>query len=216
KHMNSGEGGLLISDDAELMARATLLSGSYMFFDRHPAGPDRTAYPDNPAALPNMSCRMDHLRAAILRPQLVRLDDNCRAWTERYRAIEDGLRGTPGLRLIARPAAEAFVGSSIQFCLPDWSGPAISAFVLACKGRGVELKWFGAPRPAGFTSRYDHWGYAEPSVLPKTDRVLAGLLDMRLPLTFSLEDCARIARIVRAEIALLQPGNRTAASQGAA
>ena len=116
----------------------------------------------------------------------------------------------------ARPAAEAFVGSSIQFCLPDWSGPAISAFVLACKGRGVELKWFGAPRPAGFTSRYDHWGYAEPSVLPKTDRVLAGLLDMRLPLTFSLEDCARIARIVRAEIALLQPGNRTAASQGAA
>ena len=74
----------------------------------------------------------------------------------------------------------------------------------------------GAPRPAGFTSRYDHWGYAEPSVLPKTDRVLAGLLDMRLPLTFSLEDCARIARIVRAEIALLQPGNRTAASQGAA
>jgi hypothetical protein len=26
---------------------------------------------------------------------------------------------------------------------------------------------------------------------------LAGLLDMRLPLTFSLEDCALIARIIR-------------------
>src|SRR5690606_9476812 len=30
KHMNSGEGGLIVSDDADLMARAILLSGSYM------------------------------------------------------------------------------------------------------------------------------------------------------------------------------------------
>ena len=36
--------------------------------------------------------------------------------------------------------------------------------------------------------------------MPATDRVLAGLLDMRVPLTFSLEDCALIARIIRAEV----------------
>jgi len=29
---------------------------------------------------------------------------------------------------------------------------------------------------------------------------LAGLIDMRLPLTFSLFDCALIARIIRAEV----------------
>jgi len=29
---------------------------------------------------------------------------------------------------------------------------------------------------------------------------LAGILDMRVPLTFSLEDCAMIARIVRGEV----------------
>ncbi len=34
-----------------------------------------------------------------------------------------------------------------------------------------------------------------------TDRVLAGVLDMRLPLTFSLDDCALIAGIIRAEVA---------------
>ena len=39
KHMNSGEGGFIVSDDAELMARATILSGSYMLYGRHPAGP---------------------------------------------------------------------------------------------------------------------------------------------------------------------------------
>ena len=33
--------------------------------------------------------------------------------------------------------------------------------------------------------------------MPKTDAILAGVLDMRIPLTFSLEDCAVIAHIVR-------------------
>ena len=41
KHMNSGEGGLLVSDDADFMARATILSGSYMLYGRHGAGPER-------------------------------------------------------------------------------------------------------------------------------------------------------------------------------
>ncbi len=39
KHLNSGEGGLLISDDPDLMARATILSGSYMLYERHLAAP---------------------------------------------------------------------------------------------------------------------------------------------------------------------------------
>lgn len=64
---------------------------------------------------------------------------------------------------------------------------------------GVELKWFGADEPVAFTSRYDHWGYAGGQSLPQTDRILAGLVDMRVPLTFSVEDCALIARIIRGE-----------------
>jgi len=38
--------------------------------------------------------------------------------------------------------------------------------------------------------------------MPATDRVLKGVMDMRLPLTFSLEDCAQIARIIRDEVAI--------------
>jgi hypothetical protein len=36
--------------------------------------------------------------------------------------------------------------------------------------------------------------------MPETDRVLAGVIDMRIPLTFSVEDCAFIASIIRAEV----------------
>ena len=69
--------------------------------------------------------------------------------------------------------------------------------------RGVEMKWFGAENAVAFTSRYAHWRYAAPMALPRTDRVLAGLFDLRLPLTFSEEDCRLIARILREEIEAL-------------
>jgi len=205
KHMNSGEGGLIVTDDADLAARMVLLSGSYMLFDRHRAAPPPEAFEALAPEVPNVSGRMDNLRAAILRPQLAALDATCAAWTARYRALEAGLADTPGLRLIPRPAEEEFVGSSFQFLLPDWDGAAIAGLVAACAARGVELKWFGAARPAAFTSRYVHWAYADPEPLPVTDAVLAGLIDLRLPLTFSLEDCATIARILRDEIARAAP-----------
>jgi hypothetical protein len=64
----------------------------------------------------------------------------------------------------------------------------------------VELKWFGAADPLGFTSRYAHWRYADPEPLAQTDRILAGLIDMRLPLTFTPADVALIARIIAEEV----------------
>ena len=38
--------------------------------------------------------------------------------------------------------------------------------------------------------------------MPSSDRVLHGIIDMRLPLTFSLEDCALVARILGEEVTL--------------
>ncbi|MGR3583154.1 MAG: DegT/DnrJ/EryC1/StrS family aminotransferase [Pseudooceanicola nanhaiensis] len=206
KHLNSGEGGLLVSDDAELMARAVMLSGSYMLYGRHLAGPSPEAYADLRYDTPNVSGRMDNLRAAILRPQLARLEARCEAWTARYRVVEEGLRDLPGLTLIARPAAERFVGSSIQVLLLDWSDAALREVIARCAARGVELKWFGAPEPAGFTSRYESWRYAPSEPMPASDRILRAILDMRLPLTFSLDDCALIARIIRAEVSAVFQG----------
>ncbi|HBB84884.1 MAG TPA: aminotransferase, partial [Sulfitobacter sp.] len=111
-----------------------------------------------------------------------------------------GLRDTPGLTVIDRPEAESIVGSSIQFLLTGWSAEDVEAVLARCAARGVELKWFGRAEPMGFTSRYDTWRYAPAEKMPASDSVLAGLIDMRVPLTFSLKDCALIARIIRAEV----------------
>jgi hypothetical protein len=96
-----------------------------------------------------------------------------------YQGMEAGLKGVAGVQLIPRPQAEDYVGSSFQFLLPGWEPARVARFVAGAAARGVELKWFGAADPQGFTSRYAHWRYAAPEVLPQTDRVLAGLIDMR-------------------------------------
>lgn len=206
KHLNSGEGGFLVTDDADVMARAVMLSGSYMLFDRHLAAPGPEAFEALKYTTPNVSGRMDHLRAAILRPQLKDLDRQIARWNERYRMVEAGLRDTAGLTVIERPGAEDYVGSSIQFLLLDWHEDQINTVLVRCLSRGVELKWFGGDEPTGFTSRYDSWRYVDSAPMPDSDRVLKGILDMRLPLTFSLEDCAQIARIIRAEVSAVFQG----------
>jgi dTDP-4-amino-4,6-dideoxygalactose transaminase len=199
KHINSGEGGFLISDDEELMARAIMLSGSYMLYERHGAAPSAEVFEQVRYYTPNVSGRMDHLRAAILRPQLRSLDKQVEKWNARYDILLSGLRDTPGLTVVERPEGEAYVGSSIQFLLLDWTEVQIGDVLHRCAERGVELKWFGGAEPMAFTSRYDSWRYAPSEAMPETDRILKGILDMRIPLTFSEADCALIARIIRAE-----------------
>ncbi|MGB5556911.1 MAG: aminotransferase class I/II-fold pyridoxal phosphate-dependent enzyme [Paracoccaceae bacterium] len=213
KHLNAGEGGFLVTDDEDLAARAVILSGSYMLYDRHIAAPGPEAFEKVKYETPNISGRMDNLRAAILRPQLARLPGQVAAWNERYRAVETGLRDAPGLLVIERPEAEAIVGSSIQFLLPDWDPAAVQDVVARCKARGVELKWFGAAEPVAFTSKYDSWRYFEAEPMPQTDRVMAGLVDMRLPLTFSVADCELIARIIRAEVGAVFQGHGSGTAQ---
>ena len=200
KHINSGEGGFLIGDNAQDMARAIILSGSYMLYDKHRAAPPPETFAQIKYETPNISGRMDNLRAAILRPQLRDLATQAARWNDRYRVLETGLADTPGLRLIPRPEKEQFVASSFQFLLLDWAPDAVAEVLRRCLARGVELKWFGGAEPVGFTSRYDSWRYAPSAPMPDSDRVLAGIIDMRLPLTFSLDDCALIARIIRAEV----------------
>jgi len=200
KHMNSGEGGFLTSDDPDLMARAIILSGSYMLYARHRAAPPPEAFEAVKWVTPNVSGRMDNLRAAILRPQLADLPAQVDRWNALYEVVETGLRNTPGLQVIERPVEESIVGSSIQFLLPQAGRAQIDAVLTGCAARGVELKWFGGDEPTGFTSRYDSWRYAEAQGLPATDGILAGLMDMRLPLTFSTADARLVAEIIVDEV----------------
>ena len=141
------------------------------------------------------------IRATILRAQLGQLDQNCKRWNDRYQALEAGLRGIAGVEVVERPQHEAYVGSSFQF---HANVPDIPELVAACGRRGVELKWFGGAEPVAFTSRYDSWQYfGEVEPLPQTLKTLSTTVDLRVPLTFSIEDCSDIAEIIAEEASRL-------------
>jgi dTDP-4-amino-4,6-dideoxygalactose transaminase len=197
KHLNSGEGGLLTTNDSQVMARAVILSGSYMLFERHDAAPGLAAFKDIKLDTPNYSGRMDNLRAAILRAQLPLLDENCVRWNARYSALQHRLEQNTEITLPRRPEQEHYVASSLQFRIERLASNHVSSFIANCADRGVELKWFGGKEPRGFTSRYDSWRYIESKQnLPQTLKLLACTFDLRIPLTFSVEDMLVIGEII--------------------
>ncbi|MCP4471777.1 MAG: aminotransferase class I/II-fold pyridoxal phosphate-dependent enzyme [Gammaproteobacteria bacterium] len=200
KHLNSGEGGLLTTDDDEIMARAIIYSGSYMLYARHGTLPAPEHFAQVRLQTPNYSGRMDNLRATILLAQLPGLEKNCARWNERYQALESRLAQCRQIQLPRRPEAEFYVGSSLQFRVEALQPDQITGFIDANTARGVELKWFGGAEPHGFTSRYDSWQYIEERQhLPKTLAVLATTFDLRIPLTFSVEDMDIIGDIIADE-----------------
>ena len=112
--IKSGEA-VLTTDDPEVMARAIILSGSYMLFESHDAAPEIAIFKDIKLDTPNYSGRMDNLRAVILRAQLPLLDKNCERWNVRYRALEQRLAENTDITLPSRPEQEDYVASSLQF-----------------------------------------------------------------------------------------------------
>ncbi|ARD48304.1 DegT/DnrJ/EryC1/StrS aminotransferase family protein [Sporosarcina sp. P33] len=198
KHLNSGEGGLLVTDDEDVAAKAILYSGSYMLYEKHTARPSMEVFERYKKVIPNFSLRMSNLVAVLIRSQLPQLDKQCERWNERYYAIEEILRGTPNIYIPLRDEKEQFVASSFQFTLLNATTAKMEQFIAACAERGVEIKWFGNFEPKGFTSRHESWQYLSGGGnLPNTAKVLDFLCDFRLPLTFTVDDCRLIAKIIR-------------------
>ncbi len=196
KHANSGEGGLLVTDDEDLAARATLLSGSYMLYGQHGARPSDEVFERHRLTTPNFSMRMSALAAALVRPQLHELPRRSQIWNERYLQLAEGLQAVEGINVPERDAREQYVASSIQFNVTQADSAAIGGFVERAAASGVALKWFGADEPRGFTSRFDHWRYTEEQSAPKAAAVLSTMLDMRIPLSMTPVQADQIVAII--------------------
>ena len=69
KLVNAGEGGIMITDDPEIAARAIIMSGAYETnWKKHPGLTNSCAHWQN--KLPLYNLRMQNLSAAVIRPQL--------------------------------------------------------------------------------------------------------------------------------------------------
>ena len=202
KHINSGEGGLLVTDDDDVAAQAILMSGCYMMYDQHILKPGADVFERWKYTTPNFSMRMSNLAAALLRPQIAMLADRGARWNHIYAVLERELSKAANLSIPRRSDKEEFVASSIQFTL-DLSPLQIERFLHECELRGLYIKWFGTRSPIAFTSNYEHWHYLrEKPATARSMHVLRQLLDIRTPLSLTDEDCVLIGKIVVAASAI--------------
>lgn len=188
KLLNSGEGGLLTTNNPEVAAKVILNSGSYGLF----ANSGATTMADEPLPLsvlnefhnsvPNFSTRMTNVTAALIRPQLHAVAPRVEAFNRHWGILAHGLRQHPLVRLPERDEREGMVASSIQFSVPSFDPLRMDKFIGLCKARGVPLAWFGRQQWLGFTSTATHWEYANQSKpsLPQTEEVLRCLVDLPL------------------------------------
>ncbi len=197
KHINSGEGGLLVTDDEDIAARAVLFSGSYMLYAQHGAAPAEEVFQRHRLTTPNFSMRMSALAAAVALPQLDLLQERTNIWNTRYSELAELLGQDERIELPVRPAEEEFVASSFQFRAPTLSPKQMEAWVALAADHGVHLKWFGRPEPIGFTSRFDHWRYSPEQALQASTGILDTLCDLRIPLSMTSADTKTIAHILR-------------------
>lgn len=201
KHLNAGEGGFLVLDDPDMAARAILHSGSYMLHAQHLSSPGQDVLARHAETTPNFSMRMTALAAAMLRPQLHELPRRAKRWNVIHDRISAGLARSQAVRLPVRHPDERYSATSVQFSLLGFDAAAMADFLARTKARGLPIKWFGADNQVGFTSAPRHWAYAgQQGPLAQTHTILAGLCDIRTPVSMTDDECDLAAEIVREAI----------------
>ena len=81
----------------------------------------------------------------------------------------------------------------------------VGFWVALVADHGVHVKWFGRDEPVGFTSRHDHWRYVDEQALHATSTVLAGLCDLRIPLSMAPGHCRDVAAVLRGALDAVGP-----------
>lgn len=194
KMLNAGEGGILLSDDADLIARAVILSGAYEHnWKKHPVLHEAFAKWQN--KLPLYNLRMSNLSAAVIRPQLAELDRRVRDGRRNHDYVAERLRQSPWITVPPSLPQEERAPDSLQFSLRDMSDADVDDFVDTAKAMGVSIQVFG--RSADNARAFWNWEFLGPAPdLPKTRAMLARACDCRLPARLTLTECDAVADVI--------------------
>ena len=180
KLVNAGEGGIMVTDDPEIAARAIIMSGAYETnWKKHPGLSNSCAHWQN--KLPLYNLRMQNLSAAVIRPQLPLVAERVekgRAGHDRVAAV---LNGSSYLVVPDPLGPELRAPDSIQFNLKgDWTDQQALDFQAAAKRRGISVQVFGLSE--GNARAFWNWQFlGEPPELPQTKEMLMRACDVRLP-----------------------------------
>lgn len=207
KSINTGEGGFIVTDDTELAARATVLSGAYEGRVRRHF--DSIALDD--LSLPLYSMRMDEVRGAMATVQLETMPSRLENLSSNYAYICSLLEGVEGVR--PRAAVDAAVLGDALLVRLEGGGPADSAwFARALRAEGFEARAFGDSQDKNVRAFWN-WRFLNRPQSEHAEQLMArsagfvsAMVDIPLSASLTPADCdeltegiARVAAARRAD-----------------
>lgn len=196
KMINAGEGGILITDDADIVAQAIIMSGAYEHnWKKHPVLQDAFGAWQN--KLPLYNLRLSNLSAVVIRAQLPELARRCRDGLLNHDYLAAKLNTSQAIQVPAPLEAETRAPDSIQFNLVGLTTEQIKAFAAAAEARGVKVQIFGQSNDNA--RAFWNWQFIDglPD-LPQTRAMLMSACDVRLPVRLIQEDLDAIAEVLLA------------------
>ena len=202
KMINAGEGGIMVTDDADLVARAIIMSGAYEHnWKKHPVL--QSAFGRWQNKLPLYNLRMSNLSAAVIRPQIPELAGRVRGGRINHDYVAARLNTSPWIEVPDALPQEVRAPDSIQFNLCGMDDAQTRAFAEEAAAHGIKVQVFGLSDDNA--RAYWNWQFLpEMPELPQTRAMLMRACDVRLPVRLTRAELDLISDIllgVAAEVA---------------
>jgi dTDP-4-amino-4,6-dideoxygalactose transaminase/alpha-ketoglutarate-dependent taurine dioxygenase len=200
KLVNAGEGGILITDDAELAAKCVIMSGAYEHnWQKH--GVMKEPFANWQNQLPLYNVRMNNLSAAVIRPQISTcLDRRVEDGRANHDYVADRLNENPYFVVPPPLEPELRAPDSIQFNLDGLSHDEAKAFAKAAEVQGCKVQIFGLS--SDNARAFWNWQFlGDVPDLPQTRAMLNNACDVRLPARLTKEELDQIVDAMFAAVA---------------
>lgn len=205
KMVNAGEGGMFVTDDPELAARAVIMSGAYEYnWKKHPGLQNSFQHWQNKLPLYNM--RLQNLSAAVIRPQIPEILSRVEAGRRGHDRVAAKLVEHPWFEVPPALPQEERAPDSLQFLLRGFDRDEdAGAFLAAAAKRGVAVQIFGLS-PDNARAFWNWQFLGDLPDLPVTRAMLMRTCDLRLPTRLSTTDLDLIAEVLIAAAAEVRRG----------
>ena len=204
KMLNSGEGGIFITDHPELFAKAVIMSGAYEHnWIKHQG--DQANFKKWQNKLPLYNLRINNLSAALINAQLPELNSRIEKGRRNHDFTAERLNKSPWISVPAKLRPEERAPDSIQFNLINLDTDEIDLFEKITSQSGLNVQIFG--RTKDNARAFWNWQFLpETFELPKTRKMLMSACDVRLPSRLSLDECKAISDVILYAISTIKSG----------
>ena len=191
KMINGGEGGMLVTNDSKIMAKAIILSGAYEHnWQKHNLDDKLILELEkNQNKLPLYNLRMSNLSAAVIIPQLRELDKRVSTGLNNHNYVAKKLNQSKFINVPDALPKEIRAPDSIQFNLLGFDeDQMVINFIENCKQLGVNVQSFGLSK--NNARAFWNWEFIPGPVqnLPRTKKILMRACDVRLPVSLTKAD----------------------------